>query len=311
MSDTAHLLDAAFDRLLSRQLSDAKARKSPGLSETLMAEVLDAGFARILASEKDDGMDGTLTNAANVAWRAGWHAAPIPIVELLLLAHLDPKADLATVTLAHGTPAIAPAMPNTRSIQTGNDAVDAKTAQPFHHITGAAWLKLDGVTADHNDTTHAMGALLTAAAMTGAMARILDIVTDHATTRTQFGRPLSKFQAIQHQLAEATSELTLTEAALANALDAHDAGIGRALLWRSAKAQAGVAATKVTATVHQVMGAIGFTEDHELHHFTKLLWQWRDCWSRQVDCEHAIGQNACAAQDGLWAYVTDKNKETA
>ncbi|WP_299417323.1 acyl-CoA dehydrogenase family protein [uncultured Sulfitobacter sp.] len=118
-----------------------------------------------------------------------------------------------------------------------------------------------------------MGALLTSAAMTGAMARILDMVSDHATTRTQFGRPLSKFQAIQHQLAEAQSELSVTEAALANALDAHDAGLCTTLLWRSAKAQAGTAASIVAATAHQVMGAVGFTVDHELHHFTKFLWQ--------------------------------------
>ncbi len=310
MSDTAQILDDAFDRLLSRRLSDAMDRKADGLPETLLVEVLDAGFARVLAPEEDGGLGGSMTDAANLAWRAGWHAAPLAIVEMLLLGHLDPKADLATVTLAHGTPAIAPALQNTRTIQTGDGAVDANLAQPFHHISGTAWVRLDGVAANHSDDTNAMGALLTTAAMVGAMARILEIATEHATTRTQFGRPLSKFQAIQHQLAEAASEVTLTEASLANALDAHDANVGRTLLWCSAKAQAGVASTKVAATAHQVMGAIGFTEDHELHHFTKLLWQWRDCWGRQADCEQAIGRYACAAEDGLWAYLTDKSKET-
>ena len=310
MSDTAQILDDAFDRLLSRRLSDAMARKADGLTETLISEVLDAGFARVLTPEEKGGLGGSLTDAANVAWRAGWHAAPLPIVEMLLLAHLDPDADLATVTLAHGTPAIAPALPNTQSIQLGNLGAHANLAQPFHHISGAAWLRLDGVATDHRDDTNAMGALLTTAAMIGAMARILKTVTDHATTRTQFGRPLSKFQAIQHQLAEAASELILSEAALANALDAHDAGHGRALLWRSAKAQAGVAATKFAATAHQVMGAIGFVEDHELHHFTKFLWQWRDSWGRQVDCEQAIGHYACSEEDGLWAYLTNLSKET-
>ncbi len=311
MSDTTQMLDDALDRLLTRQLGDAMARNAADLPETLMAEVLEAGFALVLAGEENGGFDGTLTDAANIAWRCGWHAAPVPIVEMLLLAHLYPDADLATVTLAHGNPAIAPTLKNTQSITTGDTVVAANTAKPFDHISRALWLRLDGVDANLDNTTKAMGALLTTAAMTGAMARVLEIVTDHATTRTQFGRPLSKFQAIQHQLAEATSELTITEAALANALEAHDADAGRALLWNSAKAQAGVAATKVAATAHQVMGAIGFTEEHELHHFTKLLWQWRDSWGRQVDCELAIGQAACAAPDGLWAYITEKSKEPA
>lgn len=311
MSETTQILDDALDRLLMRQLPDAMARNSSDLPAALMAEIIDSGFARVLASEENDGLGGTLTDAACVAWRCGRHGAPIPIVEMLLLAQLDPAADLARITLAHGSPAIAPVMEGTRSIKTGDALLATETAQPFQHISGAAWRRLDGVDANLDDATKMKGAVLTAAAMTGAMARIMEIVIDHAKTRTQFGRPLSKFQAIQHQLAEATSELTITEAALANALKAYDGGEGRALFWNSAKAQAGVAATKVAATAHQVMGAIGFTEEHELHHFTKLLWQWRDCWGRQVDCELAIGREACAAPDGLWAYIADKNKENA
>jgi acyl-CoA dehydrogenase len=305
MSDTRHMLDAALDRLLTRRLPDGPARRAAGLSESLMDEVMDAGFARVLASEADGGLGGTLADAACVAWRCGWHAAPVPIVEMLLLSHLDAAADPAQVTLAHGDPAIAPSVPKVRSIRTGTSTIMANTARPFHHVSGAEWLRLEGVQTTHDDTTEVMGALLTAAAMTGAMARALDIVCDHAQTRSQFGRPLAGFQAIQHQLAEAASELTGTEAALANALDAHDAGNAPALLSNAAKARAGAAATKVAATAHQVMGAIGFTEIHELHHFTKLLWQWRDSWGWQADCEIAIGRAACAAENGLWAHITE------
>jgi len=310
MSDTSNLLDDALDRLLSRRLSDDSAPRAPDLPERLYAEMLEAGFTRVLTSEAEGGLGGTLSDAAAVAWRCGWHAAPVPIVEMLLLAHLEPGVDPAKVALAHGSPAIAPALPGIRSLRTGSAMQPAEAAQSFRHISGADGLCLDGMAADHDPRTLAMGALLTSAAMTGVMARTIEIITDHATTRRQFGRPLSKFQAIQHQLAEAKSELTVTEAALANALQAHDAGAGRALFWQSAKAQAGTAATKVAATAHQVMGAMGFTEDHPLHHFTKLLWQWRDCWGRQVDCERAIGQAACAAPNGLWPYITELKEET-
>lgn len=146
-------------------------------------------------------------------------------------------------------------------------------------------------------------ALLTVAAMTGAMARVMEIAVDYANTRQQFGRPLGKFQALQHLLAEAASELALTEAALAAALEAEDGG---ALSWLTAKAQAGRAATFIAAAAHQVMGAIGFTEEHPLHHYTRRLWQWRDENGRQADCEAALGRAALAAPGGLWAYLTDE-----
>lgn len=310
MSDTAQLLDDAFDRLLSRLLSGVEARRADGLTEVLLADVLEAGFTRVLAPETANGLGGTLREAANIAWRAGWHTAPLPIVEMLLLAYLDPDADAATVTLAQGTPAIAPTLRSTRVIQTPHGRRPVDQTRPFAHLSGMEWRALDGDAGDYPARTQRMGALLTSAAMLGAMARVMQIVRDHATTRRQFARPLSKFQSIQHHLAQAQSELTLTQAALANALDAHDAGHGGDLLWRSAKAQAGMAATTIAAIAHQVMGAVGFTEDHELHHFTKLLWQWRDSWGRQVACEQAIGKEACAAPEGLWTYITEKHEET-
>mgnify|MGYP003665958413 CR=1 FL=1 len=306
MSDTTKMLDDALNTLLERRLADAMARNTAGLPETLMGEMIESGFTRVLASEADGGLDGTLADAACVAWRCGWHAAPVPIVEMLLLAHLDPQADAAQVTVAHGSPAIAPLMQGTQSIKTGSEARNADTAKHFTSIADAQWSVLEGTDANHDEATQIMGALLTTAAMTGAMARIIDIMVDHVETRTQFGRPLKKFQAIQHQMAEAVSELTITEAALASALEAHDTSDNRVLLWASAKAQAGVAATRGAATAHQMAGAIGFTDEHALHHFTKKLWHWRDTWGRQADCEIAIGRAACAAPNGLWPYIADK-----
>ncbi|MFT4960632.1 MAG: acyl-CoA dehydrogenase [Paracoccaceae bacterium] len=314
MSDTARLLDDALDRLLRRQLPDAMARNASDLPDTLMAKMIEAGFTLVLAGEENGGLGGSLTDAACVAWRCGWHATPLPIVEMLLLPVLDLPGDPSRISLAHGNLATAPILKTTQSIRIGNGSenrtVAADKAHSFRSIPDAQWCRLENTDANHDDAIMTMGALLTTAAMTGAMARIMEIAIDHVETRSQFGRPLKKFQAIQHQLAEATSELTITEAALASALDAHDAGKGRLLLSNSAKAQAGVAATKIAATAHQVLGAIGFTEEHELHHFTKKLWQWRDSWGRQIDCDLAIGRAACAAPDGLWAYITNE-KESA
>lgn len=118
MSDTRRMLDEALSRLLTRHLPDVAARSVSGSAEILMRDLIHAGFARVLASETDGGLNGTLADAACVAWRFGWHAAPVPIVEMLLLSHIDPSADLAKVSLAHGSPAIAPSSQKVRSIHT-------------------------------------------------------------------------------------------------------------------------------------------------------------------------------------------------
>lgn len=74
-----------------------------------------------------------------------------------------------------------------------------------------------------------------------------------------------------------------------------------------AKARAGQAAGKVAAAVHQVLGAIGFSEEHALHRLTRRLWAWRDEWGRQSDCEEAVGRLAAkAGGDGLWPLIADE-----
>jgi acyl-CoA dehydrogenase len=55
------------------------------------------------------------------------------------------------------------------------------------------------------------------------------------------------------------------------------------------------------------MGAIGFTDEHVLHRYTKRLWAWRDRWGRQSWCEAEIGRLACAAGGGgLWPLIADR-----
>ncbi len=189
----------------------------------------------------------------------------------------------------------------------------AAPVDPVALLAGARARPLPGGLFGADEPTEAQpkrdSALLTAAAMTGAMARVMEIAVDYANTRQQFGRPLGKFQALQHLLAEAASELSLTEAGLAAALEATETGDDNDLSWLTAKAQAGRAATFIAAAAHQVMGAIGFTEEHPLHHYTRRLWQWRDDNGRQAQCEARVGRAALAAPGGLWAYLIDERIE--
>lgn len=314
MTDTARMLDDTAERLFARHLSDPLARADATLPQHLAEAATEAGLGLALLPEADGGLGATLAEAAVIAWQAGYHAAPLPVVSVLL-GPLLPWDD----TLIAAPARQATEGPGTRIALIDAQGLTLFAAEPaFHALDHRPWVQATGPALQrHADPVLASrltmkGACLTGAAMLGAMRRSLEITIDHANTRKQFGRPLSAFQAIQHRLAEAASELTVAEAALSGALDAADGGWLRPILWQSAKVQAGRAATIVSAAAHQVLGAIGFTDEHSLHHFSKRLWVWRDDWGRQAVLEAAMGAAAVADARGLWAHLVDSdNKGTA
>ncbi len=97
--------------------------------------------------------------------------------------------------------------------------------------------------------------------LAGLAAAVLDRSVQHARTRKQFGAPLTALPAVQARLADAalaTEGLELLAIASAD----RDGGIDApALLW------AGDACCEVTASAHQVHGAVGFALEAGLHVF--------------------------------------------
>jgi alkylation response protein AidB-like acyl-CoA dehydrogenase len=72
----------------------------------------------------------------------------------------------------------------------------------------------------------------------------------------------------------------------------------------AAKARAGEAAGTGAAIAHQVHGALGFTQEHELHRFTRRLWTWRDEFGAEAHWWRVVGSRAIAAGgDGLWPLL--------
>lgn len=144
------------------------------------------------------------------------------------------------------------------------------------------------------------GGLLRAFQMVGAMRRALDLSVQYAGERQQFGKPIGKFQAIQQMLAEAAGHLAAAEAACARAAAEWD-GADFAFFAGAAKARAGEAAGKVAEICHQAHGAIGFTQEHSLHFFTRRLWSWRDEYGNETYWQSVIGQSVCGAGHAdLW-----------
>jgi acyl-CoA dehydrogenase len=157
------------------------------------------------------------------------------------------------------------------------------------------------------------GAALRTNQIAGALHRLLALCVGYAQTRVQFGRPIGKFQAIQQNLAVLAGEVAAATAAAdmaANALaakalaaEALATGIDP-LLIGAAKARASEAAGRAAAIAHQTHGAIGFTQEYELHELTRRLWSWRDEFGNEAEWNELVGRAALGAgADGLWPMI--------
>ena len=100
--------------------------------------------------------------------------------------------------------------------------------------------------------------------LVGAARAMLALARQHALDRVQFGKPIASFQAVRHRLAETLVAIEGAEATLS--LPGEDNPDLTALL---AKAAAGKAALTAAKHCQQVLGGIGFTAEHDLHHHVK------------------------------------------
>jgi acyl-CoA dehydrogenase len=147
----------------------------------------------------------------------------------------------------------------------------------------------------------AVGAAFRAQQIAGALERVMAMTTQYAMDRTQFGRPIGKFQAVQQSLAVLAGQTAAAGAAAAMAAEETI----RLLPVAVAKARCGEAAGIGAAIAHQVHGAIGFTHEHALHFLTKRLWSWRDEFGNETEWNQLTGRHiAKAGPNRYWAEIT-------
>ncbi|BBK42177.1 acyl-CoA dehydrogenase [Allostella vacuolata] len=278
-----------------------------------------------------------VADAAAVLRAAGRHAAPLPIAETLLARRLLQRAGLDA---PEGPLAIA-ASGDANRIEVAAGRVSATLrgvawagqARAFVLLTGDRVLLVAPASAtieagrnlagEPRDTVVLDGPVLAEAAapidlerwrrenawarsllMQGAMETTLEIAATYANDRVQFGRPIGKQQSIQHQLALMAEEVAAASVAARLAterLDAEDAFLAVA----AAKIRCGEAAGKAAEYAHQVLGAIGFTHEHHLHHLTRRLWSWRDEYGHEGEWSIALGREvARIGGAGLWSWLT-------
>ncbi|MEZ5816891.1 MAG: acyl-CoA dehydrogenase family protein [Hyphomicrobiaceae bacterium] len=162
------------------------------------------------------------------------------------------------------------------------------------------------------ETLMLMGAAVRSLSSAGALAAILDVSVRYAGERVAFERTISKFQAVQHNLARLAGESAAANAVATSAADA----IARAeslldpgvyLEVASARIRSAEAATEGSAIAHQVHGAIGFTKEHILHRFTRALLTWRDDFGNESRWAVELGNRVAAAgADELWPLLASR-----
>lgn len=112
----------------------------------------------------------------------------------------------------------------------------------------------------------ALGQLAIGHELVGASRRMLELARQHALDRVQFGRPIAKFQAIRHRLADTLVAVEAADAALEGAWLDHTPQVAAL-----AKATAGRAARVAARHCQQVLAGIGYTTEHDLHRYVRRV----------------------------------------
>lgn len=267
---------------------------------TALWDQLEAtGLADALLSEDAGGAGLGLGQVFGVLEQCGAHALPLPLGETMVARALLAQAGVArpagSIALARGehladgglrcalvrsgqvaAAVLVQAGTEWRLMGTGDAqgtpqalALDAALTWTAVQVQAAPAVAVNGAL-----DARTLQAAVVAAQMAGALSSVFQRSLQYANERQQFGRPIGKFQAIQHQLAVMSEHVFA--ARMAAQLGCSGAGVlPDRLRVATAKARCSEAALVVSELAHAIHGAIGFTEEYDLQLFTRRLHAWR------------------------------------
>jgi alkylation response protein AidB-like acyl-CoA dehydrogenase len=263
-----------------------------------------SGFLDALVPEEAGGAGLSLADAFPLLWLAGRHAVPVPFAQSLLA-----RAWLGAAGVAAPTGPIALAGLGASRQPDGVVACGvgfARVAQwvladldgtvVLLPVAGAdvepvggqgsldatlSWSAWPGDAVDVPALPDARAARLRdaeaaayAALIAGAADRALSLTLDYAGQRTQFGKPIGRFQAVQNQISVMAEQVWA--ARMAAQLACQSAGWQpRPLVAALGKSRCSEAAPLIADIAHAVHGAIGITGEYDLQLYTRRLRAWR------------------------------------
>jgi alkylation response protein AidB-like acyl-CoA dehydrogenase len=132
------------------------------------------------------------------------------------------------------------------------------------------------------------GAILQAALAVGGARHALEITTQYAKDREQFGKPLGAFQAIAHYLADAVTRVDGAMTLVHEAAWARSVGQPVDQLAPMAKLFADRTFRDVTAMAQQVWGGVGFTLEYDIQLYFRRAKAGQLNWWDSRHCEELV-----------------------
>ena len=288
-----HLIVDALRDLLVGQCTPAAVRAieaevaaQPGQASAsgaaLWQQIEDTGFADLLLPESAGGAGLVLRDAFAMWDLLGQHAMPLPLAETMLarawLAAAGAKVPAGAIALA----------PHLLAADGGAQAAGVRGA----HV--ADWVLAQAQRVAVPASLLVAQAGLVSALLAGALLTTFEKTLNFANERQQFGRPIGKFQAIQHELAVMAEHVSAARMAAQIACEANGMQAD-ALKVAVGKARTSEAAVEVASLAHSIHGAIGFTTEFDLQLFTRRLHLWRQTANSEAYWQLQAGQALVAA----------------
>ena len=315
--DTSQLIIDTAEKIFSDHCDKAllDATEQGAFPQALWQQIVDNGFHQLGSPNS-----GTETRDLFAFLKVcGRYAVPLPMAEILLsnqwLGGNAPVQGFATIgqQTEDGVVQAAGGRQAQTVLGVSADGMDVSVYQSATVTAQGANLAgeaRDTVTGsvktqviENVEAPYAQLALARANLMAGGLQAVLDLGLQFASERSQFGRSISKFQAIQHSLAVVGTEVAASQRAADAGVDAMGTDRFEQEV-AAAKARVGEAVGIVAEQVHQVHGAMGYTYEHRLHHFTRRLWAWRDEWGNEFYWQAKLGQHlAGLGADRVWGYI--------
>lgn len=293
------VLGNALQDLLENECAPKRVRAieaDPSQAEALWNAIEASGFADALVPEARGGAGQALAGVFGLFELCGRHALPVPLAETMMaravLAGAAIEIPRGSIALAQavgpaetskGAPVRSGRVADWVLLQRGSEArlLPRDTAH-----AEAGLFPLDAALSWTQDSwTHAprvgrvpdlndLHAVVCAALIAGALKAVFDLTLAYANQREQFGRPIGKFQAVQHQLSVMAEHVFAARMAAQLGCQT-DVRAPDRLRVAIAKARTSKAAQEVAALAHAIHGAIGFTAEFDLQLFTRRLHVWR------------------------------------
>lgn len=339
MSDMSLILEDSVTRLFRDNVDREflHEQEKAGWAAQLWELIEELGLPSVLVKEENGGVGGDWCDAYEIVKACGRFAVPLPLPETIVARWLLDQTNLAVPA---GPLTLIPVMEESgaKRIPWGrNAAVGCATRETasgnmlrlvdftdvvFAHEVNLAQEPRDNCSTNGSvsdgdinlpaDASFYLGAMIRSAQIAGVAMALLEQATAYSGERSQFGRNLSQFQTVQHNLARLAAAAASLDsisrfafATMDNVGFQDDAKTDVRFAIAAAKSRSSECVDLICALSHQVHGAIGFTYEHSLHFYSRRAWSWRSEFGGVSYWANTLGDIALGlGSEKLWGAIT-------